>query len=48
VKNYLIKKGVDPSRLTSQGFGPTRPLTEGKTEQESALNRRVELKMRNN
>ena len=30
VKNYLIKKGVDPSRLTSQGFGPTKPLNEGK------------------
>ena len=48
VKNYLIKKGVDPSRLTSQGFGPTKPLNEGKTEQERALNRRVELKLRNN
>ena len=48
VKNYLIKKGVDPSRLTSQGFGPTKPLNEGKTEQERELNRRVELKMRNN
>ncbi|HKC34577.1 MAG TPA: OmpA family protein, partial [Chitinophagaceae bacterium] len=48
VKNYLIKKGVDPSRLTSQGFGPTKPFNEGKTEQERALNRRVELKLRNN
>jgi len=48
VKNYLIKKGVDPSRLTSQGFGPGKPLNEGKTEQERALNRRVELKLRNN
>jgi outer membrane protein OmpA-like peptidoglycan-associated protein len=48
VKNYLIKKGVDPSRLTSQGFGPTKPLNEGKTEKERALSRRVELKLRNN
>ncbi len=48
VKKYLVKKGVDPSRLTSQGFGPTKPLNEGKTEQERALNRRVELKLRNN
>jgi OOP family OmpA-OmpF porin len=48
VKNYLIKKGVDPSRLTSQGFGPNKPLNEGKTEQERILNRRVELKLRNN
>src|SRR6186997_2648895 len=48
VKNYLIKKGVDPSRLTSQGFGPNKPLNEGKSEEEKALNRRVELKLRNN
>jgi outer membrane protein OmpA-like peptidoglycan-associated protein len=48
VRNYLIKKGVDPSRLTSQGFGPAKPLNQGKTEQEKALNRRVELKLRNN
>jgi outer membrane protein OmpA-like peptidoglycan-associated protein len=48
VRTYLVGKGVDPSRLTSQGFGPTRPLNEGKTEPERALNRRVELKLRNN
>lgn len=48
VKKYLIKKGVDPARLTSQGFGPNKPINEGKSEQEQALNRRVELKLRNN
>ena len=48
VKNYLVGKGVDPLRLTSQGFGPTKPLNQGKTEQERALNRRVEMKLRNN
>ena len=48
VKNYLIKKGVDPSRLSAQGFGPTKPLNDSKTEAERALNRRVELKLRNN
>ena len=48
VRAYLLLKGVDPSRLTSQGFGPTKPLNTGKTEQERALNRRVELKLRNN
>jgi OmpA-OmpF porin, OOP family len=48
VKSYLIGKGVDPSKLSSQGFGPTKPLNEGKTEQERALNRRVELTLKNN
>jgi len=44
VKNYMISRGIDPSRLVAEGFGPTRPLNEGKTEQEKALNRRVEMK----
>ena len=48
VKNYLIQKGVDAARLTAQGFGPTKPLNQSKTETERALNRRVELKLRNN
>lgn len=48
VKIYLISKGIDASRLTSKGYGPTKRLNEGKTEQERALNRRVELKLRNN
>ena len=46
VMKYLINKGIDASRLTAQGFGPTRPLNNGKTEAERALNRRVELKLR--
>lgn len=48
VKNYLIGKGVDGARLSSLGFGPTKPLNQGKTREEKALNRRVELKLRNN
>lgn len=48
VKNYLVKKGIAASRLTTQGLGPTKPLNDGKTEAEKALNRRVELKLRNN
>jgi outer membrane protein OmpA-like peptidoglycan-associated protein len=47
VKKYLISKGISPSRLTSKGFGPNKPLNEGKTESEKALNRRVELKLSN-
>jgi outer membrane protein OmpA-like peptidoglycan-associated protein len=48
VRGYLMQKGIDPSRLTARGFGPTKPLNDGKTEAERALNRRVELKLRNN
>ncbi|MCX6316934.1 MAG: OmpA family protein [Bacteroidetes bacterium] len=47
VKNYLLKKGVDESRLRAEGFGPTRPLNQGKTTAERIQNRRVELKLSN-
>ena len=48
VMKYIINKGISAARLTSQGFGPTRPLNDGKTEEDKSLNRRVELKLRVN
>lgn len=45
VKKYLISKGILESRLTAIGYGPTRPLNDGNTKEEKALNRRVELKL---
>ena len=47
VKDYLIKKGIAPSRLNTVGYGPNRPLNNGKTQAEQALNRRVEMKVSN-
>lgn len=47
VKEYLIKKGIDPDRLRAVGFGPNKPLNSGRTPAEQALNRRVELKVSN-
>ena len=47
VKEYLISKGIDATRLQSQGFGPDKPLNNSKTLAELALNRRVELKLSN-
>lgn len=43
VKKYLIKKGVDASRLESQGFGFSRPLVPGSDEAARSQNRRVEF-----
>jgi len=48
VKNYLESKGVDASRLSAKGYGSTRLLNGENTPEERALNRRVELKLRNN
>jgi len=47
VKEYFTKKGIDPNRLHAVGFGPNKPLNNGKTAAEQALNRRVELKLSN-
>lgn len=47
VKRYLVKKGIDSNRLQTIGYGPNRPLNNGKTPAEQALNRRVELKVSN-
>jgi len=43
VQDYLISKGVSTSRLTSVGFGQSRPVADNATELGRAQNRRVEL-----
>lgn len=43
VKNYLVEKGVDPSRIKTDGHGPDMPLIEGDTEDAFKYNRRVEF-----
>ena len=47
VREYLVAKGVGAERLSSVGYGPDRPLNNGKTEIEKAKNRRVELRLSN-
>jgi outer membrane protein OmpA-like peptidoglycan-associated protein len=43
VVEYLTSHGVDASRLTSQGYGETRPIDRSHTELAWAKNRRVEF-----
>lgn len=47
VKTYLQSRGVDETRLTAIGLGPDKPLNSGKTPEERAQNRRVELRLAN-
>ncbi len=43
VKNYLIKKGVSANRLSSEGFGSTRPVAHNDTADGRQKNRRTEV-----
>jgi outer membrane protein OmpA-like peptidoglycan-associated protein len=43
VKAYLVAAGVDASRLMSQGFGATHPVSGNDTELGRSQNRRVEV-----
>ena len=40
-KNYLVARGVDPSRLTTISYGKERPLATGSDEDSYAQNRRA-------
>jgi outer membrane protein OmpA-like peptidoglycan-associated protein/tetratricopeptide (TPR) repeat protein len=43
VVNYLLSKGVKNERLSFKGFGEANPVSDNKTEEGRALNRRTEL-----
>ncbi len=43
VKDYLVKNGVAANRITTRGFGPTRPIASNNSEATRKLNRRVEM-----
>jgi outer membrane protein OmpA-like peptidoglycan-associated protein len=43
VRKYLVGKGVSSDRLVSHGYGLTRPLVPNDSEQNRALNRRVQF-----
>ena len=45
VKNYLVENGIAADRLTSSGYGQTKPIDSNKTKSGKANNRRVEVKL---
>ncbi len=45
VKSYLVEKGISASRLTSAGFGESKPIDVNTTKAGKANNRRVEVKL---
>ena len=45
VKNYLGENGIESDRLSSVGFGESKPIDTNKTKAGKANNRRVEVKL---
>ncbi len=43
VMEYLVSQGIDGTRLSSEGFGPDRPVAPNNTEEGRARNRRVDF-----
>jgi outer membrane protein OmpA-like peptidoglycan-associated protein len=43
VMEYILSKGIDPKRITSQGYGETRHIALNDTPENRQLNRRVEF-----
>ena len=45
VRDYLVKNGIDDSRMGVEGFGETRPISTNLTDEGRAQNRRVEVRL---
>ena len=43
VRDYLISQGIDPSRISAVGMGPTMPVADNSTREGRQKNRRVEI-----
>ncbi|MAT40431.1 MAG: hypothetical protein CL946_12615, partial [Ectothiorhodospiraceae bacterium] len=43
VKQYLVAKGIDPSRIQTKGYAFDRPIATNKTEEGRQRNRRIEF-----
>jgi chemotaxis protein MotB len=45
VVQYLVSKGIEPTRLAAAGFGEFQPIDPGSDDEALAHNRRIELKL---
>lgn len=43
VMEYILSKGIDANRITSKGYGETKPVVPNDTDENRQLNRRVEF-----
>jgi outer membrane protein OmpA-like peptidoglycan-associated protein len=47
VKDYLVGKGIDSSRLSSKGMGSQNPIASNDTQLGRQANRRIEFRVIN-
>jgi len=45
IREFLIRKGIEPNRITTEGHGPKHPVSANTSEEQRALNRRVEVRI---
>jgi len=43
VRDYLVREGIDASRITTRGYGKSRPVASNDTAEGRAENRRAEI-----
>lgn len=45
IRNYLIKKGIQPARVTAKGYGASEPVADNDTGEGRQMNRRTEVRI---
>jgi len=46
VRDYLIRKGIKPDRVTAKGYGDTQPVANNNTDDGKQKNRRTEVRVK--
>jgi outer membrane protein OmpA-like peptidoglycan-associated protein len=45
VRDYLVQRGIDGSRMTTRGYGETTPLVPNDSDENRAKNRRIQFQV---
>ena len=45
IRQYLIKKGIQPPRVIAKGYGASQPVADNSTDEGRRRNRRTEVKI---